>query len=159
MKKLIFAVIAVLLTFGAGAQTTSKKNYNPKSGDTIGAGAQTTTKKIYNPKSGDFAIGVTFNPLGIKNHTYQPEKEAFAGEFVSGLGSTPKQMFILATDPMISFMINYHFTEVVSLRANIGLSGSVVNYKEYVINDAAYLQALKRGSGMTTRLLTWPLPS
>lgn len=145
MKKLIFAAIAILLTFGAGAQNTNKKNSTAKSGDTFVAAAQNTTKKIYNPKAGDFAIGITFNPLGIQNHTYQPEKESFAGAFVSGLGSTPKQMFILATDPMISFMINYHFTEVVSLRANIGLSGSVVNYKEYVINDAAYLANNKVG--------------
>ena len=120
MKKFVIVAMALLVALGLSAQEKNK------------------SKKIFNPMGGDFSIGVTFNPLAIKNHDYQPDKNAWAGDFVKGLGGTPKQMFILSTDPLVSFMINYHFTDVVSLRANIGISGSTVTYREYVINDEYY---------------------
>lgn len=113
MKKwMILAASALLITLSAGAQE----------------------KKIFNPQNGDFSIGVTFNPLAIQNHTYQPETNAFAGNYIKGLGGTPKQMFILATDPLVSFQLNYHFSPVVSLRVNFGITGSVVNYNENVVD-------------------------
>ena len=114
MKKFFLVAMALFLALGLGAQNK---------------------KQAFNPMGGDFSIGVTFNPLAIKSHTYQPEVNAWSGQFVSGLGNTPKQMFILSTDPLLSFMVNYHFTDVVSLRANFGITGSQVNYKEYVQDD------------------------
>lgn len=119
MKKFFLVAVALFLALGLGAQSK-----------------QQSKSQIFNPMGGDFSIGVTFNPLAIKNHTYQPEANAWSGDFVKGLGGTPKQMFILSTDPLISFMLNYHFTDVVSLRANFGITGSQVNYKEYVLDDA-----------------------
>ena len=114
MKKFFLVAMALFLALGLGAQNK---------------------KQIFNPQGGDFSIGVTFNPLAIKNHDYQPDKNAWAGDFVKGLGGTPKQMFILSTDPLLSFMLSYHISDVVSLRANIGLTGSTVNYRQYVIDD------------------------
>ena len=114
MKKFLIVAMALLVALGLSAQDK---------------------KKIYNPQGGDFSIGVTFNPLAIKNHDYQPDKNAWAGDFIKGLGGTPKQMFILSTDPLLSFMVNYHFTDVVSLRVNLGITGSTVNYRNYVIDD------------------------
>ena len=118
MKKFFIVAMALFLALGVSAQK----------------------KQVYNPQGGDFSIGVTFNPLAIKNHDYQPDKNAWAGDFVTGLGGTPKQMFILSTDPLVSFMIGYHFNDLVSLRANIGITGSNVNYREYV-HDDAHLEA------------------
>ena len=116
MKKFFIVAFALFLALGLGAQNK---------------------KQIYNPQGGDFSIGVTFNPLAIKNHDYQPDANAWAGDFVKGVGGNPKQMFILSTDPLVSFMLNYHFSPVVSLRANFGITGSQVNYKEYVTDDMA----------------------
>ncbi len=114
MKKFFIVAMALFLALGVSAQK----------------------KQVYNPQGGDFSIGVTFNPLAIKNHDYQPDMNAWSGDFVKGLGGTPKQMFILSTDPLVSFMIGYHFSDLVSLRANIGVTGSNVNYRQYVRDDA-----------------------
>lgn len=122
MKKLFLVAMALFLALGLGAQNK---------------------KQIYNPQGGDFSIGVTFNPLAIKNHDYQPDANAWAGDFVKGVGGNPKQMFILSTDPLVSFMLNYHFSPVVSLRANFGITGSQVNYKEYVTDDMAVHDNIK----------------
>lgn len=121
MKKFFIVAMALFLALGLSAQK----------------------KQIYNPQGGDFSIGVTFNPLAIKNHDYQPDVNAWSGDFVKGLGGTPKQMFILATDPLVSFMIGYHLNDLVSIRANIGVTGSNVNYREYVHDD----QYIKDSSG------------
>jgi len=129
MKKLIISAMALLVALGVSAQE----------------------KKIFNPESGSFSIGVTFNPLALKNNDYQPDINAWSGDFVKGLGNTPKQMFILSTDPLVSFMLNYHFSPVVSLRANFGITGSVVNYKEYVQNDAKYYEYLALGQTTTAQ--------
>lgn len=121
MKKLIITAMALLVALGVSAQE----------------------KKIFNPQKGNFSIGVTFNPLAIKNHDYQPEANAWSGDYVSSFASTPKQMFILSTDPLVSFMMNYHLNSVVSIRANIGITGSNVNYKEYVADDLALIDNSK----------------
>ena len=117
MKKILFAAVAALfVSTGINAQ----ENYK------------------YSPSKGDFSIGVTFNPIALGQNKYMPEVNAFAGEYVNGLGNTPKQMFILSTDPLASFMIKYRMSEKVALRANLGITGSIINYKEYVRDDKSF---------------------
>jgi len=101
---------------------------------TVGVSAQESY--TYSPKAGDFSIGVTFNPASLANSNYQPDAGAFSGDYVKGLANYPKQMFILSMDPVASFQIKYRLMEHWSVRANLGISGSKVDYKEYVQNDA-----------------------
>lgn len=118
MKKLmIFTVVALMASLTLSAQ--EKKS------------------KPYNPAVGSFSFGLTFNPMAIENKEYQPTTGSFAGNFVKTFGTEPKEMFILGKEPLASFLLKYRMAEFVSLRANIGFTGSLINYKEYVDDDAA----------------------
>lgn len=96
-------------------------------------------KQPYSPKPGAFSIGITFNPMAAANagKNYQPASGDYAGEFVKSFGTDSKQMFIMGSEPLAAFMLKYRMSEIVSLRANLGFTGSLVNYKEYVDDDAA----------------------
>ena len=99
--------------------------------------AQEKKTKPFTPSVGSFSFGLTFNPMAIENKEYQPGAGAYAGNFVEAFGTEPKQMFILGKEPLASFLLKYRMTEFVSLRANVGFTGSLINYKEYVDDDAA----------------------
>ena len=99
--------------------------------------AQEKKSKAYNPAVGSFSFGLTFNPMAIENKAYQPTTGSFAGNFIKTFGTEPKEMFILGKEPLASFLLKYRMAEFVSLRANIGFTGSLINYKEYVDDDAA----------------------
>ena len=99
--------------------------------------AQEKKTKPFTPSVGSFSFGLTFNPMAIENKEYQPATGAYAGNFVEAFGTEPRQMFILGKEPLASFLLKYRMTEFVSLRANVGFTGSLINYKEYVDDDAA----------------------
>lgn len=94
-------------------------------------------KKPYTPSVGSFSFGLTFNPMAIEKKEYQPSTGAFAGGFINAFGTEPKEMFILGKEPLASFLLKYRVADFVSLRANVGFTGSLINYKEYVDDDAA----------------------
>ena len=96
-------------------------------------------KQPYSPKAGDFSIGITFNPMAAAKagKSYQPGSGDFAGDFVNKYGMEPKQMFVMGAEPLAAFMAKYRLSDAVSLRGNLGFTGSWVNYKEYVDDDAA----------------------
>ncbi len=92
----------------------------------------------YRPKKGDWSIGVSFNPVSLQyKNKLQPKNGDFSGDFIEGLASTPKQMFILAQDPIAAFRIRYVMNENWLLRFTLGLNGSHINYREYVDDDLA----------------------
>jgi len=96
-------------------------------------------KQPYSPQAGNFSIGLTFNPMAAAKagKSYQPGSGDFAGQFVEGFGTEPKQMFVMGAEPLAAIMAKYRLSGAVSLRANLGFTGSWVNYKEYVDDDAA----------------------
>ena len=96
-------------------------------------------KQTFTPKAGNFSLGITFNPMAAAKagKSYQPGSGDFAGEFVNNYGLEPKQMFVMGAEPLAAIMAKYRLSDLVSLRANLGFTGSWVNYKEYVDDDAA----------------------
>ena len=89
-------------------------------------------------KAGDFSIGINVNPMtAFSEGKWQPADGAFAGAWSDRVGDTPKQMYILSKDPVASFKIRYHMTSDFALRAQLGITGSNINYKEYVADDQA----------------------
>lgn len=90
------------------------------------------------PKAGTFSFGVSFNPAAkVGDVKFQPEAGDFAGEYILGLGDCPKQMYLLAKDPLAAFNIKFQFTDDLAFKATVGCNGSKVNYKEYVTDDVA----------------------
>lgn len=95
-------------------------------------------KQYWSPKKGDWAIGITFNPASLSYQMLaQPKPGDFVGNWISENAASPRQMFMLAQDPIASFRIKYHTSEHWAIRASLGFSGSVVNYMEYVSDDLA----------------------
>ncbi|MBQ3554876.1 MAG: hypothetical protein IJA09_01515 [Bacteroidales bacterium] len=100
-----------------------------------GVYAQTTS---YDSKKGDLGISVTFNPASLAySMSCQPAPGDFAGEYISDLAGNPKQMFILAQDPLAALRLKYYTTDKSALRFGFGFNGSVVKYREYVQDDLA----------------------
>lgn len=163
MKKAFLIAAALLVCVAAGAQkkTTSTKSSSQPKATTTQQAAQpkpaaqpaaqpapapqpasaakpaATTKKQFVPAKGDFSFGVTWNPIS-KFGSYQPKAGDFAGSYVNSLGDYPHQLYILGIDPQFSFQLRYHMSDKWSLRAALGLSGSKIDYKEYVRDDVAY---------------------
>ena len=159
MKKLVIFAFALLVCLTAGAQKNNTKKTTTTQQTTTAAqtapkpAAQPATQASTQPKStmsvvsssrqqfmprkGDFSFGVTWNPIS-QFGSYQPEANDFAGSFVKSLGDYPHQMYFLGIDPKFSFVLRYHMSDNWSLRTSLGLSGSTVNYKEYVMDDVAY---------------------
>lgn len=155
MKKAFIIAVALLVCVAAGAQkkatttkaaTTQQSATQPKAAaqpaaqpaQTASTSAKSTasaSKKQFIPAKGDFSFGVTWNPIS-KFGTYQPNPGDFAGGFVKSLGDYPHELYILGIDPQFSFQLRYHMSDQWSLRTALGLSGSKVNYKEYVTSDA-----------------------
>lgn len=120
MKKLLTLIsLALLVSLSLSAQSKSEK------------------KAPWKPQAGNFSFGITFNPMAMAGKSYQPGTGDYAGNFVEAFGTDPKQMFILGKEPLASFMLKYRMSEHLSLRGNIGFTGSLINYKEYVDDDAA----------------------
>ena len=165
MKKLVIFAFALLVCLTAGAQKNSTKKSSTQSAAPKATTTQTapaaqsapkpsaqpvtvsstpaaapksvSSSKHFAPKAGDFSFGVAWNPIS-QFGSYQPETNAFAGSFVKSLGDYPHQMFFLGIDPKFSFVFRYHFSDNWGLRGTLGLSGSTINYKEYVMDDVAY---------------------
>ena len=113
MKKLIFVALLCSLAVSAAAQD-----------------------KL--PSAGAFSFGVTFNPAAKTGDVqFQPETGDFAGEYILGLGDCPKQMYMLAKDPLAAFNMRLQFSDYVAFKATLGCNGSKVNYKEFVTDDVA----------------------
>lgn len=150
MKKLIILAFALLVCLTAGAQKNSTKKTTTQTApasaantpvvSTAASTSKSSSSKQFVPKAGDFSFGVAWNPIS-QFGSYQPETNAFAGSFVKSLGDYPHQMFFLGIDPKFSFVFRYHFSDNWGLRGTLGLSGSKVNYKEYVMDDNAYKNA------------------
>lgn len=144
MKKLFIIAFALLVCLTAGAQkstkgtkTTQTSTQPAVSTSTVTAPAAKTTSKNFVAGKGAFSFGVAWNPIS-EFGSYQPEVNQFAGSFVKSLGDYPYQMYFLGIDPKFSFVLRYHMSDNWSLRTTLGLSGSKVNYKEYVMDDVAY---------------------
>ena len=115
MKKIFALVLGLSLAFGAFAQ-----------------------EKKTTIKAGDVSFGVNINPMtAFAEKKWQPKDGAFSGEFVDEVGKTPAQMYILSKDPVASFKLSYHMTESVAVRAQLGITGSVINHRDYVQDDQA----------------------
>lgn len=92
----------------------------------------------FSPKRGDWSIGATFNPATLSYRLkMQPKHGEFAGEFIEGMASSKKQMFILSQDPLASFRFRYFLSDKLTFRATLGLNGSHIDYREYVDDDLA----------------------
>lgn len=99
---------------------------------------QAQEKTYYSPQKGKWAIGVTFNPASMGSAiAIQPKNGEFAGEYLEGLASNPKQMFIMSKDPMASIKFKYYTSSTSAFRIAFGINGSLVNYREYVQDDLA----------------------
>ena len=118
MKKIILILLACAATLTLSAQEK---------------------KAPYQPKPGTFSFGITFNPMALEK-SYQPATGDYTGDYIKKLGTDPKQMFILGKEPLAAFMLKYRVSEHMSVRGNIGFTGSLINYKEYVDDDAALRQ-------------------
>ena len=96
-------------------------------------------KQPFTPKAGNFSIGLTFNPMAAAKagKSYQPGGGDFVGEFSKAYGLESKEMFVMGAEPLAAIMAKYRLSDLVSLRANLGFTGSWINYKEYVDDDAA----------------------
>ncbi len=115
MKKIIAIALGLSLAFGAFAQ-----------------------EKKTTIKAGDLSIGVNINPMtAFAAKKFQPEDGAFSGAFVDGVGKHPGQMYILSKDPVASFKLRYHMSESMAIRAQLGISGSIINHRDYVQDDQA----------------------
>lgn len=89
-------------------------------------------------KKGDWGISITFNPVSLAyKMSCQPAPGDFAGEYITDLASSPKQMFILSQDPLAAIRGKYYLSDKTALRMGFGFNGSVVKYREYVQNDLA----------------------
>ncbi len=91
----------------------------------------------FTPKKGDVSFGITVNPMSLGSLKYQPEAGDFSGVFIGGLGANPKQMYFLAKDPLAALQLKFRMSQSLSFRASVGIDGSIINYKEYVIDDVA----------------------
>ena len=101
--------------------------------------AQNKEKTYFSPAKGRWAVGVTFNPGSMGSTlAIQPKDGEFAGDYIDGLAGYPKQMFVMAKDPMASVKFKYYLSSKTAFRASVGLNGSVVNYREYVRDDLAF---------------------
>lgn len=99
---------------------------------------QAQEKDYFSPQKGKWAIGVTFNPASIGSTiAIQPKDGEFAGDYLEGLAGYPKQMFIMAKDPMAAIKFKYYLSSKSAFRASVGINGSLVNFREYVQDDLA----------------------
>ena len=115
MKKIFALVLGLSLALGAFAQ-----------------------EKKTTIKAGDISFGVNINPMtAFAKQTWQPEDGAFSGDFINSVGKTPAQMYILSKDPVASFKLRFHMSENVAFRAQLGITGSVINHRDYVQDDQA----------------------
>ena len=70
--------------------------------------AQNKEKTYFSPAKGKWAVGVTFNPGSMGSTlAIQPKDGEFAGDYIDGLAGYPKQMFVMAKDPMASVKFKY----------------------------------------------------
>ena len=102
--------------------------------------AQEKNKEWNEPKVGDVAIGFTFNPVSLASRlSVQPNLGKAVNGTVAGNMAIEKQMYALSQDPVAAFRVKYRFQENWNFRASVGLSGSHINYTEYVTDDLAKL--------------------
>ena len=100
--------------------------------------AQEKNKEWNEPKVGDIAIGVTFNPVSLASRlNVQPKLGTAVNGTVAGNMALNKQLYALSQDPVAAFRLKYRFAENWNFRAAVGLSGSHINYTEYVQDDLA----------------------
>jgi hypothetical protein len=114
------------------------------------AAAVSLTAQDKLPKAGKLSFGVSFNPAAKSGDVkFQPEAGDFGGEYILGLGDCPKQIYILAKDPLASFNVKYQFADNLAAKASLGFNGSKINYKEYVTDDVA----LKANASSTDKVV------
>lgn len=120
MKKYILTLVSLLLVANVANAQKEKENTYPQA------------------KKGDWAVSVTFNAasLGYKM-SCQPKAGEFAGEYISDMAASPKQMFIISQDPLAAVKVKYYTSPKSAFRASLGFNGSIVNYREYVQDDMA----------------------
>lgn len=91
--------------------------------------------------AGQVSVGLEFNPVAAFNAT-SPSALAGAGkflfkDFIGPQEKQPNEMFFLAQNPMVSIATKYKITDRMAFKGSVGFSGGVVNYKEYIADDAA----------------------
>ncbi|MBO7396457.1 MAG: hypothetical protein J6T89_00170 [Bacteroidales bacterium] len=90
-------------------------------------------------KAGDISFGVNVNPMtAFAESKWKPEDGAFSGAWTKDIGDVPAQMYILSKDPVASFKLRFHMSESVALRAQLGITGSIINQKDYVQDDYSH---------------------
>lgn len=137
MKKILILSLAALTLASVGAKAQGESN--------VPEGKRITCYHVYSdkaphfsPKRGDWSIGVTFNPATLSYRLkMQPDNGDFAGDFIEGMATSSKQMFILSQDPLAAFRVRYYLSDNWAVRATLGLNGSHINYREYVDDDLA----------------------
>ncbi|NCA79862.1 MAG: hypothetical protein EOM76_06720 [Sphingobacteriia bacterium] len=99
--------------------------------------AQESSDKV--PEAGSIAIGVVFNPVTAAKATTMAISSVgnAVGNTIMNLEGNPKQMFFLAQEPMVSIQMKYKVTSSMAVRASVGFSGGMLNYREYVTDDKA----------------------
>lgn len=105
MKKILILSLAALTLASVGAKAQGESN--------VPEGKRITCYHVYSdkaphfsPKRGDWSIGVTFNPATLSYRLkMQPDNGDFAGDFIEGMATSSKQMFILSQDPLAAFRV------------------------------------------------------
>ena len=104
----------------------------------LSAQEQNQKEAKYSPKAGDWSIGVSFNPATLAYQcSLRPKPGEASGDYILGLSDNPKQMHILAQDPLATFRFRYVINPSWQLRVTLGFNGSHIDYKEYVPDDRA----------------------
>lgn len=111
MKKFLILSLAALTLASVGAMAQGESN--------VPEGKRITCYHVYSdkaphfsPKRGDWSIGVTFNPATLSYRLkMQPDNGDFAGDFIEGMATSSKQMFILSQDPLASFRVRYYLSD------------------------------------------------
>ncbi len=130
MKK--FTIFACAFLFaGMGAFASETETEENSSSSTFRA-----------PGAGRFSIGLRFNPIAAAKSSDMVDDAAgdFVGNSIENIedkAAHPNQMFFLTQDPMVSIQGKYSVSNNMSVRASVGFGGGVLNYREYVTDDAA----------------------
>ena len=96
------------------------------------------------PEKGSSSIGIVINPISGIRANGMFKAGDFIGNAIQAQAASPYQMFILA-DPLISLRYKYKMSNTTSFRGSIGFSGAKFNYKEYIQDDIAALDAAMDG--------------
>ncbi|MCF0174695.1 MAG: hypothetical protein HUJ95_05070 [Bacteroidales bacterium] len=95
-------------------------------------------KQDNKPEVGKWSVGVSFNVLSIGKAVSQPADNTGVADFVSSNSAfVSEQMNIITKDPIAKINFKYLAKEHFALRIGVGVSGSKIDYREYVTDDLA----------------------